>query len=63
LKQITKWALFSLCATSFFCSEKKKKPHLGGNMPPLKNNGNQARIEHDGGVSGDKKHLLALMVF
>jgi hypothetical protein len=32
-------------------------------MPPLKNNGNQARIEHDGGVSGDKKHLLALMVF
>jgi hypothetical protein len=32
-------------------------------MPPLKNNGNQARIEHDGGVSGDKKHLIALMVF
>jgi hypothetical protein len=43
--------------------EPKKRSRIqAGTCPPLKNHGNQAPMEHDGGVSGDKKPLLALKV-
>jgi len=47
----------------FFSVLKKRKPHPSGHILLLKNNGNQPPIEHNGGVSGDKKHPLALNVY